>query len=168
MKSNNYRNYHLSFCSICINRKFNFSKGLVCNITDKIANFDKVCENYSCDEKEKEKLEKKLKTEIEANFPEPINNNLNLLFGVPFYKDSEEYNSEFKTLKKNIVYSTDFFSQYIIIGIFILASIFNLFRKNIDDFSFNVSIIFIIVMISYTVYISFKEKKQLKLILKEL
>jgi hypothetical protein len=163
MKSENYRNYHLSFCSICINRKFNFDKGFVCNITNEIANFEKDCVNYCCDEKEKEKLEENLKIEIETNFPEQINSNLNLLFGVPFYKDSEQFNSEFKTSKKNIVYSTEYFSQYVVIGIFILASTFNLFRKNIDDFSFNASIVFIIVMISYAVYISLKEKKTIEI-----
>lgn len=43
------REEHLRFCKTCTNRKPNFQVGLVCGLTDKIADFENNCEFYSED-----------------------------------------------------------------------------------------------------------------------
>lgn len=43
------REEHLKFCKKCINREMDMKIGLICNLTNKIANFDKNCESYKED-----------------------------------------------------------------------------------------------------------------------
>ena len=51
------REDHLKFCKLCLNRKFNPKLGLVCSLTDKIADFENECEHFERDESVKEKIE---------------------------------------------------------------------------------------------------------------
>ncbi|WP_196887549.1 hypothetical protein [Aureivirga sp. CE67] len=43
------RQEHLKFCERCIHRKLNLKIGLVCDLTDKHADFEKECENFELD-----------------------------------------------------------------------------------------------------------------------
>ena len=45
----------LKFCTICTNRKVDFSTGLVCGLTDKKPDFEDSCPSFSKDEKEMER-----------------------------------------------------------------------------------------------------------------
>jgi hypothetical protein len=51
------REQHLEFCKVCLNRTFDPKQGLICNLTNKIADFENNCENFNEDEKEKRKIE---------------------------------------------------------------------------------------------------------------
>ena len=45
----------LKFCTICTNRKVDFSTGLVCGLTGEKPNFETSCPSFSKDEKEMER-----------------------------------------------------------------------------------------------------------------
>lgn len=45
------RQQHIKFCEKCLNRKFDFQKGLICSLTQKIADFEKTCPNFAADQK---------------------------------------------------------------------------------------------------------------------
>ena len=53
------RSEHLKFCKVCTNQKFDANKGIVCGLTDDVADFEVNCDNYIADEQilaqEKEK-----------------------------------------------------------------------------------------------------------------
>ncbi|MFD0989910.1 hypothetical protein ACFQ1R_07370 [Mariniflexile jejuense] len=51
------REQHLSYCKICLNRKMDIKKGLVCNLTNEIADFEETCENFKEDSIERKKLD---------------------------------------------------------------------------------------------------------------
>ena len=53
------REEHLQFCTVCQNRKFDSQLGLVCGLTNQLADFESSCEHYS------EDLELKAKREAE-------------------------------------------------------------------------------------------------------
>jgi hypothetical protein len=51
------RDEHLEFCKICVNRKKDMQRGLVCSLTNEIADFDEKCLNYVVDEEENKKVQ---------------------------------------------------------------------------------------------------------------
>lgn len=58
------RKEHLEFCKKCLNRKFDFKQGLICNVTGRIADFEETCENFKLDESIKEEVNE---TQIVSN-----------------------------------------------------------------------------------------------------
>ena len=54
----------LSICRTCTNRKLDFSKGLLCSLTEKIACFETICEMYILDVEAKEKEDAKKANEL--------------------------------------------------------------------------------------------------------
>lgn len=48
------REKRLGFCTICLNRKMNAQKGLLCGLTDEYATFESTCVDFKEDEKEKQ------------------------------------------------------------------------------------------------------------------
>lgn len=63
------RNQHLSYCSVCKNRKYTLKHGFICGLTDKIADFEENCKDFELDrEKKKEDLEK-LIDRIKEKYP---------------------------------------------------------------------------------------------------
>lgn len=51
------REEQVKICSICLHRKMDISKGLVCNLTQEWANFHNQCASLSLDEAEFKRLE---------------------------------------------------------------------------------------------------------------
>ncbi|MDB4297350.1 DUF4328 domain-containing protein [Flavobacteriaceae bacterium] len=49
------REEHLVYCKKCVHRKMDFDTGILCEITNKIADFENICPNYEIDEVIKEK-----------------------------------------------------------------------------------------------------------------
>lgn len=49
------RSENLEFCKKCINRKFDPAQGIICGLTQKVADFEDNCENFSLDESAREK-----------------------------------------------------------------------------------------------------------------
>lgn len=56
-------NERLEFCTICQNRKVDFTTGLTCSLTNKKPEFEEHCETFLKDEKE---AERKLKLKLAA------------------------------------------------------------------------------------------------------
>lgn len=48
------RQQHLEFCTICHNQAFNTKHGVICKLTDQIADFKDECESFEKDEKKEE------------------------------------------------------------------------------------------------------------------
>lgn len=44
------RNEHLEFCKKCLNRKFDSKQGIICNVTNEIADFEASCISFKLDE----------------------------------------------------------------------------------------------------------------------
>jgi len=44
------RKEHLEFCKRCLNRKMDSKQGIICNLTQKIADFEEKCDSFSIDE----------------------------------------------------------------------------------------------------------------------
>ena len=51
------REEHLSYCKICLNREMDMKKGLICNITNEIADFKLTCKDFKEDPIKKKELE---------------------------------------------------------------------------------------------------------------
>ncbi|MBG7612633.1 hypothetical protein IU405_10280 [Polaribacter sp. BAL334] len=51
------RDEHLKYCKICLNRELDLKKGLVCNLTNEIADFKETCVNFKEDPVKKMELE---------------------------------------------------------------------------------------------------------------
>lgn len=62
------REYHLTFCSECLHRKMNLQQGLICRLTNKIAEFDTNCFQFELDKKERKRLIENLKYKIEEKY----------------------------------------------------------------------------------------------------
>ena len=69
----NDRDYQITFCKKCLNRKMDFTQGLLCGLTSKKANFEKECPNFSEDTSVKQTNENE-KSEILT--PEEVKNKL--------------------------------------------------------------------------------------------
>ncbi len=59
--------YRVSFCKVCKNRKFNTQIGVICNITNEKASFEKVCEDFLLDKNERAYIKRKTIEKIVNN-----------------------------------------------------------------------------------------------------
>lgn len=62
------REYHLSFCKICTNRKRNLEKGLICSLTNNIADFKDNCSTFDQDKAEFKKYKKRFEDEVNDKY----------------------------------------------------------------------------------------------------
>ena len=82
------REEHLRFCKKCNNRKLDPQQGLVCSLTEKIADFNVECKDFAKDTSVKEEIvtEERSAVEIIAELPEEIKERLrmhqHLLFAI--------------------------------------------------------------------------------------
>ena len=51
------REEHLSYCKICLNRKLDLKQGLICNLTEKLADFEETCQEFKEDPIKKKELD---------------------------------------------------------------------------------------------------------------
>ena len=59
------RTEHLKFCSICIKQKDGMRKGIICGLTNQIANFEDLCNSFAEDSKIIEQLKlKEIESEV--------------------------------------------------------------------------------------------------------
>lgn len=49
------REQRLEYCTICLNRKMNFQKGLLCGLSNELATFETECTDFKVDNEEKGK-----------------------------------------------------------------------------------------------------------------
>ena len=93
-----HREYHLSFCKVCTNRKRNLKKGIICSLTNTIADFKANCPNFNRDNSEFEKYKKMFANEVNDKY---ATNNFEKLFTESsFVKPIKFKNSKFKSIDK--------------------------------------------------------------------
>ena len=63
-----YRFYQLTYCSVCKLRGFNIDKGIVCSLTNDVAQFENECADYDFDDLELERIKKSIKEKIKKNY----------------------------------------------------------------------------------------------------
>ncbi|WP_299156842.1 hypothetical protein [uncultured Tenacibaculum sp.] len=62
------RKYHLPFCKICKNRKKSLKEGVICSLTEKIADFEEYCTDFKTDNLELEKIKNHFESVVENNY----------------------------------------------------------------------------------------------------
>ena len=79
------RTEHLKFCSICINQKDDMRKGIICGLTDQIADFEDTCGSFAEDSEVLEQLElEKIENEINDKMASQGKRFLNYLLDLVF------------------------------------------------------------------------------------
>jgi len=79
------RTEHLKFCSICINQKDDMRKGIICGLTEQIADFEDTCGSFAEDSEVLEKLElEKIENEINDKMASQGKRFLNYLLDLVF------------------------------------------------------------------------------------
>lgn len=117
MKKNRY--YHLSYCSVCQNRTSNLQNGIICNLTNKQADFNDNCPNYNLDNKQLEKVKNDIAFKIDNNL---CNNSSSLdpnsEDGWKFYPLTQSSFSKYKTKQDTIglKIGKKKFYQYLFLG----------------------------------------------------
>ena len=77
------REKHLEFCSICLNRKLNPQVGLICKLTNEIADFEETCKCFELDEKEQQlRLARKLEAAGDGETGDPADYHKNKERGI--------------------------------------------------------------------------------------
>lgn len=69
MTISNKRKFHLSFCRICKNRKPSLENGIICGLTNQIADFESNCSEYKHDQVELDNLKKRFSKQMQEEFP---------------------------------------------------------------------------------------------------
>ncbi|MDO6853674.1 hypothetical protein IZU89_01840 [Cellulophaga lytica] len=114
------RNFQISYCSVCSNHKKDFKKGVYCGITDKRAQFDIYCQDYSFDSKKSKEITDNLKKQINSNYSNK--SFLNELLSKEIYEDVNEVKPNNKIIKKH--YKKNLFINYIVIVLFVGYAIY--------------------------------------------
>ncbi|WP_320814164.1 hypothetical protein [Flavobacterium sp.] len=96
-----YRNYQLTFCKICKLRDLNINKGIICSLTNDIANFEKECADYLTDKLELDKIKVNIKN-IKDNYN--TNKNVSFILGTYYFIEKEK-------IKKTNFFRTKVFTQ---------------------------------------------------------
>ena len=79
------RTEHLKFCSICINQKDDMRKGIICGLTEQIADFEDTCGSFAEDSEVLEQLElEKIENEINDKMASQGKRFLNYLLDLVF------------------------------------------------------------------------------------
>jgi len=79
------RTEHLKFCSICINQKDDMRKGIICGLTDQIADFEDTCGSFAEDSEIIKQLElEKIENEINEKMASQGKRFLNYLLDLAF------------------------------------------------------------------------------------
>ncbi len=53
------REEQLAFCKVCVNQKKDFQRGILCSLTDEIADFETSCESFERDTAKEERLQER-------------------------------------------------------------------------------------------------------------
>lgn len=136
------REFHLAFCKVCKNRKKDFNKGLICSLTNDIANFKDHCPTLELDSSEFEKIKNRIKAQIDdkyaANGVEKI---LGLNDGI-FTRPSKTRNPKYKSVEKthNLTFKNNVMhdKSVLVLTLFAVVYIFfanynDIVNSNLDD-----------------------------------
>ncbi|WP_179317932.1 hypothetical protein [Winogradskyella undariae] len=136
------REYHLTFCKICDNRKIDFNKGLICSLTNDIADFNEYCVTFNLDSSELEEYKEKIKSEIDEEYLENgvvkamgLNNSVftrPTMSRNPKYKSIE--NTHNLTFKNNVAYDKAILVLMLLLIVYIFFANYNdIVNSNLDD-----------------------------------
>ncbi|WP_158850979.1 hypothetical protein [Algibacter sp. L1A34] len=153
------REYHLSFCKICKNRKSSLKEGLICNLTEKIADFEKDCTNFQADRLELKKLKKHFEAEIKDNY---ATTKFESFFSErEFEKPEKSQNRKF--LSKEKTHGLEFKKDknydkqiLIMLGIIILILIYGNYKNNFSWDLNSANIIGVLIMLVLSIYFFYK------------
>ncbi|BAO77266.1 hypothetical protein [Winogradskyella sp. PG-2] len=136
------REYHLTFCKVCNNRKKDFNKGLICSLTNDIADFSEHCPTFDLDSSELEQIRVKVQSQIDdkyaANGVEKVLGLNDGIFTRPTRSRNPKYKSAEKThnltFKNNVAYD----KAVLVLMLFAVGYIFfvnynDIVNSNLDD-----------------------------------
>ena len=136
------REHHLSFCKICNNRKKDFNKGLICSLTNNIADFNEYCSTFDLDSSELEKYREKIKSEIDNEYLENgVEKALGLNNGV-FTRPTMSRNPKYKSIEKthNLTFKNNVAYDMAVLALMLFAIVYIFFvnyndivNSNLDD-----------------------------------
>nr|WP_299384459.1 hypothetical protein [Allomuricauda sp.] len=69
MSPSHQRKRHLAFCKICKHRILSFEEGIICGLTQKLANFEASCPTYLLDGEQLSELQQKFEEEVFKEYP---------------------------------------------------------------------------------------------------
>jgi len=153
------REYHLSFCKICTNRKPSFKEGLICGLTSKIAEFEKDCSEFRVDELEFDKIKKRFEKEINDNYATTKLESFftDREFEKPKKNRNRKYLSKEKThgleFKKNKNYDKQIL---IIIGIIIVTLLYGNYKNESTWDLHSHNIIGVLILLILSIYFFYK------------
>ncbi len=82
------REQHLQFCQKCTNRKLDLEQGLICSLTNKVADFEEHCENFDRDESVVEKSQdsdlspQEVISELSEELKDQLRTHQNLVYAI--------------------------------------------------------------------------------------
>ncbi|PQV44735.1 hypothetical protein CLV33_11814 [Jejuia pallidilutea] len=153
------REYHLSFCKICTNRKSSLKDGLICSLTGKIAEFEKNCTNFKIDRLELEKIKNRFETEINENY---ATTKLESFFSErEFEKPKKNRNRKYLTKEKThgLEFKRDknYDKQILVmIGVIIVMLLYGNYKNGFSWDLNSTNIIGILIMLILSVYFFYK------------
>ena len=160
MESGYYRNFHLSYCLVCKNRSFNINKGVICNLTNQIADFKENCKDFLIDTEQKEKIQKQIDFNIDYEYNTKLSEEFNDFIGNSYFKESEKFGNYTITYK---TYKSNFNDHYFLISTLFIGLIYNLIKSLYNDLNLKISMILLIVIVPYIIFISKKVIKILEI-----
>ena len=158
------REYHLSFCKVCTNRRSSLKKGLICSLTSKIAEFEKDCTSFKIDELELGKIKKRFEIEINDNY---ATTKLGRFFSERIFENPKK-NRNGKYLTKEKTHGLEFKKDenydkqiLIIIGVIIVTLLYGNYKNGFswDLNSENIiGVLIILILSAYFFYKAFYHK----------
>jgi hypothetical protein len=163
MKPGYYRNFHLSYCLVCINRNFDINKGLICNLSNEIADFKENCSYFLVDSLQKEKLQKQVDFNIDYEYNTKLSEEFNDFIGNSYFKESEKFGIYTITYQTYKIYKSNFNDHYFLISTLFIGLIYNLIKSLYNDLNLKISMILLLVIVPYIIFISKKVIKKLEI-----
>lgn len=153
------RKYHLPFCKICTNRKKSLKEGLICSLTEKIADFEEYCADFKIDNPELEKIKNHFESVVEDNYgTTKVDSFLSKrVFEKPGKIRNRKYSSKEKThgleFKKDKNYDKQLLFMF---GVIILMLLYGNYKNNYTwDFN-SPNIIGVLVFLILSIYFFYK------------
>lgn len=128
------REYHLTFCKICNNRKKDFNKGLICSLTNDRADFNEHCPTFDLDSSELEQIRVKVKNQIDDKYiAYGVKKVLGLNDGI-FTRPSRSRNPKYKSVEKthNLTFKNNVAYDKAVLVLILFAVVY-IFFVNYND-----------------------------------
>jgi len=165
------REFHLSYCKVCNNRKKDFRKGLICALTNDRADFSDHCPTFNLDTSELEKIRNEIKAQIDDKYvATSIENALGLNNGI-FTRPGTSRNTKYKSVEKthNLTFKNNVAYDKAVLVLTLCALLYIFFinydaiaNSNLDD-GVLVGFAVLLVIIPVFMYRAFFMKHKIKI-----